>query len=222
MLRSAISISSERTIAQPKDRYREALYYKDNDAIATFRLAVCLEKMDRPDEARTQYESYLKILPHGPQADEAQKAIEHMKVADSRANVGEVDSVQCSPACLDLLLFRAGFAISDTALFAFSQNQIRRPFGSRLQQFFSLCRQRTRFSTVSMQAWMACVRNAPSNSPRMISIAVPCISDQIASMRRLCWRGRPSSRSAGAAHEVERRPRLVQRGRPPTPSNRTS
>ena len=72
-----------------EDRYREALYYKENDAIATFRLAVCLEKMDRPDEARSQYESYLKILPHGPQADEAHKAIEHIKVADSRANVGK-------------------------------------------------------------------------------------------------------------------------------------
>lgn len=72
-----------------EDRYREALYYKDNDAIATFRLAVCLEKMDRSDEARAQYESYLKILPHGPQSDDAHKAIEHIKAADSRANVAK-------------------------------------------------------------------------------------------------------------------------------------
>jgi tetratricopeptide (TPR) repeat protein len=62
-----------------EDRYREALFYKGNDAGATFRLAVCLDKMDQPDEARTQYEAYLKILPHGPQADEAQKAIERLK-----------------------------------------------------------------------------------------------------------------------------------------------
>jgi hypothetical protein len=62
-----------------EDRYREALYYKDNDAMATFRLAVCLEKMGRPDDARTEYESYLKILPHGPEAAEAQKAIERLK-----------------------------------------------------------------------------------------------------------------------------------------------
>jgi tetratricopeptide (TPR) repeat protein len=61
------------------DRYREALFYKDNDAVATFRMAVCLEKMDQPDEARKEYESYLKILPHGPQADEAQKAIQRLK-----------------------------------------------------------------------------------------------------------------------------------------------
>ena len=35
-----------------EDRYREALFYKDNDALATYRLAICLEKMDRPEEAR--------------------------------------------------------------------------------------------------------------------------------------------------------------------------
>ncbi len=48
------------------DRYREAHYFtRDNDAVATFRLAVCLEKLDQPDEARKEYEAYLKILPHG-------------------------------------------------------------------------------------------------------------------------------------------------------------
>jgi len=62
-----------------ESRYREALKYKDNDAIATYRLAVCLEKMDRPDEAREEYESYLKILPHGQQAEDAKKAIERLK-----------------------------------------------------------------------------------------------------------------------------------------------
>jgi tetratricopeptide (TPR) repeat protein len=62
-----------------ESRYREALFYKDNDAIATFRLAVCLEKMNRPEEARKEYESYLKILPHGAEAEEAKKAIERLK-----------------------------------------------------------------------------------------------------------------------------------------------
>ena len=69
-----------------EDRYREALYYKDNDATATFRLAICLEKLDRPDDARTEYESYLKILPYGPQSDEAKKAIERLKAADAKAS----------------------------------------------------------------------------------------------------------------------------------------
>ena len=63
------------------DRYREALYYKDNDAEATYHLAVCLEKLDQPDDAGKEYESYLKILPHGPQAEEAQKAIDRLKGA---------------------------------------------------------------------------------------------------------------------------------------------
>jgi tetratricopeptide (TPR) repeat protein len=62
-----------------EDRYREALVYKNNDAIATFRLAVCLEKLDQPDEARKEYENYLKILPHGPQSEEAEKAIQRLK-----------------------------------------------------------------------------------------------------------------------------------------------
>jgi len=65
----------KKNYAGAESRYREALYYKDNDAVATFRLAVCLEKMNRPDDARQEYESYLKILPHGPQAEDAKKAI---------------------------------------------------------------------------------------------------------------------------------------------------
>lgn len=62
-----------------EDRYREALFYKENDAVATFRLAVCLEKLDQPDQARKEFENYLKILPHGPQAEDAHKAIERLK-----------------------------------------------------------------------------------------------------------------------------------------------
>jgi tetratricopeptide (TPR) repeat protein len=68
-----------------ESRYREALMYKDNDAMATYRLAVCLEKMNRPDEARQEYENYLKILPHGPEAEEAKKAIERLKSAAANA-----------------------------------------------------------------------------------------------------------------------------------------
>jgi tetratricopeptide (TPR) repeat protein len=63
-----------------QDRYREALRYKDNDAVATIRLAICLEKLGILDDARAEYESYLKILPHGPQSSEAQKAISRLKV----------------------------------------------------------------------------------------------------------------------------------------------
>ena len=34
--------------AAAESRYREALYYKDGDAVATYQLAVCLEKQQRP------------------------------------------------------------------------------------------------------------------------------------------------------------------------------
>jgi tetratricopeptide (TPR) repeat protein len=62
-----------------EDRYREALLYKENDATATFRLAVCLEKLNQPDEASKEYENYLKIVPHGPDAEKAEKAIQRLK-----------------------------------------------------------------------------------------------------------------------------------------------
>ena len=60
-------------------RYRDALRYKDNDAGATIKLAVCLEKLGVLDDARAEYESYLKILPHGPQSEEAQRAIDRLR-----------------------------------------------------------------------------------------------------------------------------------------------
>jgi tetratricopeptide (TPR) repeat protein len=69
-----------------EDRYREALRYKDNDAVATIRLAECLEKLGVSDDARAEYESYLKILPHGPQASEAQKAIGRLKTQTTDPN----------------------------------------------------------------------------------------------------------------------------------------
>jgi tetratricopeptide (TPR) repeat protein len=70
-----------------QERYREALRYKDNDAVATIRLAVCLEKLGILDDARAEYESYLKILPHGPQSSEAQKAIDRLKAETTGAKL---------------------------------------------------------------------------------------------------------------------------------------
>ncbi|HET7206167.1 MAG TPA: tetratricopeptide repeat protein [Terriglobales bacterium] len=60
------------------DRYREALVYKPDDAIATFRLAQTEEKLGDLDEARTNYQAYLKILPEGPFAADAHKALERI------------------------------------------------------------------------------------------------------------------------------------------------
>ncbi len=63
------------------DRYKEALYYKDNDAIASFRLAVCQEKIGDKAEARKYYEQYLKILPEGPFAKDAHASLERLAKA---------------------------------------------------------------------------------------------------------------------------------------------
>jgi tetratricopeptide (TPR) repeat protein len=60
------------------DRYQEALFYKENDAVATFRLAVCQEQLGDHPGAAENYAAYLKILPHGPFADEARESIERL------------------------------------------------------------------------------------------------------------------------------------------------
>ena len=68
-----------------ESRYREALLYKDSDAEATYKLAVCLEKMNRPDEALDQYQNYLKILPYGSETAEVKKAIDRLKAPAASA-----------------------------------------------------------------------------------------------------------------------------------------
>jgi tetratricopeptide (TPR) repeat protein len=62
-----------------EERYREALGYKPNDAMATIKLATALEKLGIYDDARSEYESYLRILPYGPEAGQAKKALERLK-----------------------------------------------------------------------------------------------------------------------------------------------
>jgi tetratricopeptide (TPR) repeat protein len=61
------------------ERYKEALTYKPNDAVATYRLAECQDRTGNSSEAITHYHDYLKILPHGPFAADAQKALERLK-----------------------------------------------------------------------------------------------------------------------------------------------
>jgi tetratricopeptide (TPR) repeat protein len=60
------------------DRYKEALFYKENDAVAMFRLAVSQEKLQDKAGALSNYTAYLKILPHGPFADEARESIDRL------------------------------------------------------------------------------------------------------------------------------------------------
>jgi len=60
------------------ERYKDALYYKDNDAVASFRLAVCQEKLGDKVEAKKYYEQYLKILPEGPFAKDAHASLDRL------------------------------------------------------------------------------------------------------------------------------------------------
>jgi tetratricopeptide (TPR) repeat protein len=72
------------------DRYQEALVYKPGDAVANFRIAECMEKMDDSEGAAEHYQEYLKILPSGPLSKEATKSLEKLnggtKQASSKAN----------------------------------------------------------------------------------------------------------------------------------------
>ncbi len=59
-------------------RYRSALRWKPNDAVATYRLAEALEKSGRFAEARTNYQAYLKILPYGEYAQQSKDALQRL------------------------------------------------------------------------------------------------------------------------------------------------
>jgi tetratricopeptide (TPR) repeat protein len=60
-------------------RYREALEYKPHDAEATYKLGAALERSGDLNGAMQDYQDYLKILPRGPYAAKAQKAIDRLK-----------------------------------------------------------------------------------------------------------------------------------------------
>jgi tetratricopeptide (TPR) repeat protein len=63
------------------ERYKEALYYKNGDALASYRVAVCQEKLGDKSEARKYYEQYLKILPEGPLAKDAHSSLDRLAKA---------------------------------------------------------------------------------------------------------------------------------------------
>jgi tetratricopeptide (TPR) repeat protein len=65
-------------------RYQDALIWKEKDAVANFRMAQCYEKLDQPDQAIPHYEEYLKILPDGPYAKEARKALQKLKGSEAK------------------------------------------------------------------------------------------------------------------------------------------
>jgi tetratricopeptide (TPR) repeat protein len=69
-----------------ESRYESALKYKPNDAEATYKLGESQEKLGEKEEALASYQSYLKILPYGPRAKDAEKAIDRLTnpVADTK------------------------------------------------------------------------------------------------------------------------------------------
>ena len=77
-----------------ESRYREALEYKPNDALATYRLATALERLGKVAAARQNYQSYLKILPSGPYARESKEALQRLASAGPEpANSAETKKV---------------------------------------------------------------------------------------------------------------------------------
>jgi tetratricopeptide (TPR) repeat protein len=59
-------------------RFQDALVYKDNDAVANFKMAECYQKLGQPEEAIPHYQAYLKILPDGPLSKQAKKALKKL------------------------------------------------------------------------------------------------------------------------------------------------
>jgi tetratricopeptide (TPR) repeat protein len=61
-----------------ESRFREALTYQPADPVTIFELAESLDKLGKRAEARVEYQNYLKILPNGPSAARAKKALERL------------------------------------------------------------------------------------------------------------------------------------------------
>lgn len=61
------------------ERFHDALIYKPDDAQATYGLAVTQEKVDLFSQAYNSYSKYLELLPHGPDAKEAEAGLKRME-----------------------------------------------------------------------------------------------------------------------------------------------
>jgi len=70
-------------------RYKDALIYKSNDAIAEYRLAESLDKSGSPQEAVDHYKAYLKILPDGHDAKDAKKALERLQTESKQKSAAK-------------------------------------------------------------------------------------------------------------------------------------
>ncbi len=88
-MKSATTTLNRRSYRAALARYQDALLWKEKDAVANFRIAQCYEKLDQPDQAVPHYQEYLKILPDGPYAKEAHKALQKLKDAEAKNEASE-------------------------------------------------------------------------------------------------------------------------------------
>jgi tetratricopeptide (TPR) repeat protein len=78
-------------------RYCEALQYKPNDAVATFRVAESLEKFRDLAGAQAYYQAYLKILAEGPFASQSKKALDRIKGQNELTDKHVAAQYGCEP-----------------------------------------------------------------------------------------------------------------------------
>jgi tetratricopeptide (TPR) repeat protein len=78
-------------------RYCEALQYKPNDAVATFRVAESLEKFRDLAGAQAYYAAYLKVLPGGPFSAQSKKALDRIKGQSERPDKHVAAQYGCEP-----------------------------------------------------------------------------------------------------------------------------
>lgn len=77
-----------------ESRFREALHWQDNHAEATYRLAITMEKLGRPADAREYYRQYLKILPNGDFAKDSRKALDRLSAESDKKAENKIPSAQ--------------------------------------------------------------------------------------------------------------------------------
>ena len=68
-----------------ESRLREALQFNSNDAKAMFELAESLEKMNRGNEAISEYQACADLQPAGPYAERSRTAIQRLKPSAASA-----------------------------------------------------------------------------------------------------------------------------------------
>jgi tetratricopeptide (TPR) repeat protein len=62
-------------------RYEEALTLKANDPLATYKIALTLEKLDQSEKAYGRYAEYLHLVPDGPNAGDARTAMQRLQAS---------------------------------------------------------------------------------------------------------------------------------------------